>query len=302
MDAAVSTNTLVNIYDPKVITDREREAKMTVEELDAAFGPLCDVVRRLRSTPIIPQKSDEWLKMREDILTASDVASAIGQNKYKSKKQLFQEKIGQGGTFQGSIATRWGQHLEDYAALEYEMRSGCKLTSHGLVIHDTFKWLGGSVDGIVATTPRGVEIKCPYSDRPIDTVPEHYIPQVQVLMDVLDIEVFDFVQFKPPVPPLTEMYTQIAIRRDREWFKAHVPLMRKFMDDVYMYKSMNDPTLTVPTEYKITPRVFKTRPKVDPVDNEEDHINEWKSHDGTATVKKLKVSLDLRHYYANENH
>ena len=63
-------------------------------------------------------------------------------------------------------------------------------------------------------------------------IPAYYMPQVQILMEVLDLEVCDFVQYKPGSAWVEEEYDCVVIPRDRQWFADQLPVMRVFWDDV----------------------------------------------------------------------
>ena len=55
------------------------------------------------------QKSEEWLALRGNMLTASDAATAIGKNKYETPCGLLLKKCGLGEKFTGNAATRHGE-------------------------------------------------------------------------------------------------------------------------------------------------------------------------------------------------
>eukprot|EP00741_Cyanophora_paradoxa_P001443 tig00000492_g1395.t1 len=92
-----------------------------------------------------------------------------------------------------------GQRYEAEAAAEYESRSGQICLQFGLISHPDpeLAWLGGSPDR-VTLAGRLVEIKCPYKRAITHQCPKHYYGQVQILLECLDLEVCDFVQYRPP--------------------------------------------------------------------------------------------------------
>lgn len=124
------------------------------------------------------QRTDEWLRKRKAMLTASDVATALGLNPYKSKMVLMKEKCcKEERKNEDTIATSHGNQYEDEAIEIYEKEFNKKALRFGLFVSLEHKWLGGSPDG-VTTDGILVEVKCPIS-RPIkDEVPVYYIPQV----------------------------------------------------------------------------------------------------------------------------
>ena len=87
----------------------------------------------------------------------------------------------------------------------------------------------------VPTNPRShlfPNPQCPIS-RPIThEIPIYYVSQVQILMECLDLEVCDFVQYRPGTSWQNEIYDSLEVPRDREWFQKTLPIMRAFWDTV----------------------------------------------------------------------
>ena len=97
------------------------------------------------------------------MLTASDVAAALGLNPYQTRKSLLDKKTGRGGSrkFTGNAATRWGVLYEPEARKLYERKTGHFVYEFGVIQHQEHTWLGGSPDG-VTETGRLLEIKVCY--------------------------------------------------------------------------------------------------------------------------------------------
>lgn len=183
------------------------------------------------------QKSEEWLKLRRQMLTASDVATALGLNPFKTARSLLLEKVlpyGQGSTFKGNEATFHGEKYENEARELYCSMRNEVAHDLGLVQHDTIPWIGGSADGV---TESGIllEIKCPLNRQIKDGVPSYYVPQIQILMEILDLDICDFIQYKPKEVFGTQELLINRVHRDREWFAQNLPIMKAFWDDV-LYK------------------------------------------------------------------
>ena len=141
-------------------------------------------VKRLIDRVYAAQKSEEWLRLRGNMLTASDAASAIGCNKYETPHGLLLKKCGKGEKFTGNEATRHGEKYEDEARILFEERYGEVVHEIGLCPHPEHDWLGGSPDGITESNCL-VEIKCPMMRKITPEVPEHYMPQVQLCLEIL---------------------------------------------------------------------------------------------------------------------
>lgn len=166
------------------------------------------------------QRSPEWFALRGNMLTASDVAAAIGVNFFKHPETLVLEKCGY-KKFYGNSDTERGIRLESHVRELYDMTHNKKTHEIGLFVHPMYSWLGGSPDGV---TEDGilVEIKCP--KKISSTIPKYYYPQVQLLLEVLDLEMCDFIQFCEE----TQIMKVIRVDRDRKWFNDMFPVMEEF--------------------------------------------------------------------------
>lgn len=194
-------------------------------------------VEKLISVEYAAQRSEEWLELRKNVLTASDVPTAIGENPYQKPFDLLLKKCGKGEPFTGNFATAHGNKFEDEARILYEQKYNEKVHEIGLYIHPTIKWLGGSPDG-VTESGKLVEIKCPLSREIKDEVPIHYMGQIQICMEVLDLESCDFIQYKPYdiTFPKPAEFVVTHVKRDREWFKEKLPIMEDFWNKVLWHR------------------------------------------------------------------
>jgi len=215
-------------------------------------------VKALLEIEFAAQKSEEWLALRGNMLTASDAATAIGVNKYETPDGLLLKKCGRGVPFFGNSATKHGELYENDARILYEQRHGEVVHELGLCPHPIHKWLGGSPDG-VTESGKLVEIKCPPQRAILPEVPGHYMPQLQLCMQILDLEEADFIEYKPAATnwPKPEEFQVINVKRDPEWWKTNLPIMRAFWDKVLYYREHLD-ELPKPKEKKT--RVKKELP------------------------------------------
>lgn len=185
------------------------------------------------------QRTPEWYEVRKTLLTASDVAAALDVKPYESYKgspraELLRRKSQPESGFTGNMFTAHGVKYEDEARVKYEATSGETVHEFGLLLHPELPWLGASPDG-VTESGKVVEIKCPIS-RPIipGHVPEHYMPQLQMCMEVCDLDEAVFIQYKPAALtwPKPEEFDVCTVARDREWFAHHLQHMRDFWQEM----------------------------------------------------------------------
>jgi putative phage-type endonuclease len=183
--------------------------------------------RELIAQEYAEQRSQEWLDLRENMITASDVASALGENRYESEDAFVKKKVLR-TKWAGNAATAHGTLLEPFVRDLYDQKFSRKSHEIGLVQHREYPWLGASPDGV---TEDGilVEIKCPLTRKIEPKVPAHYLPQVQLQLEITDLDECDFVQYRPgnteSVPPKPEEFVVVRVHRDREWFARVLPAL-----------------------------------------------------------------------------
>jgi putative phage-type endonuclease len=195
-----------------------------------------ETVRKLLEAEYAPQRSEEWLKLRGNMLTASDAATAIGVNPYEKPKDLILKKCGH-KKFDGNMATQHGNKYEDEARDIYCLKYNEVAHEIGLRPHPEHSWLGGSPDGITESG-KLLEIKCPMRRDIKPEVPVYYMPQLQLLMDILDLEQCDFIQYKPKelTWPGPAEFVVVHVLRDREWFAENLPKMKELWDKVLWHR------------------------------------------------------------------
>ena len=94
-------------------------------------------------------------ELRKGKIGASDVASALGHNPYKTKAQLYAQILGLVAPFEGSLATRVGEHMESLILHEINTqlvdpdKGERPFVNHGeTVLHPTLEWLLCHPDGM----------------------------------------------------------------------------------------------------------------------------------------------------------
>jgi putative phage-type endonuclease len=196
-------------------------------------------VQKLLDQEYAPQRSKEWYTMRESVITASDAGSVLGLNFFKTRQAFIREKCGyffvDGKLVSlnkkpdtSSEATSHGIKYESEARDYYIEQTGEKVHEIGLVKHPQIDWLAGSPDG-VTESGRLLEIKCPLKGK-IDTkIADMYFVQVQLLMEILNLEVTDFVKYKPGSPVT---YVCFQVQRDREWFQRILPILHDAWQEI----------------------------------------------------------------------
>ena len=203
------------------------------------------------------QLSGAWFRKRVAMITASDVGVILGlekrrgltgekiiENKFKERER-YENTMGECRDNRMAIslamnkvpATKHGDYYESIALNHYEAITGETCHPFGLKTHDDeqFSFLGASPDGLTESG-KIVEVKCPYTRKIQQKTRclEHY-SQIQTLLEVFDLEICDFVQFKPSGKGTghsgdvsrPKMLIE-TVKRDRAWFENHRRELLKF--------------------------------------------------------------------------
>ncbi len=208
-------------------------------------------INKLLSIPQYEQRSVEWFKQRENKLTSSDAATALGINPYQNKRDVLFKKCGHDlKPFVGNIATQHGQKYEDEAIEKYCKKTNSKNYNFGLISYEdvysdkNYYWLAGSPDGIAIdkyndkAKPILLEVKCPFKRKIImGEIPKYYVPQVQLNMFICDLELADFIEYCPT----NDILNIVRIERDEFWLSENIPILEEFWQEVEYYRK-NDIT------------------------------------------------------------
>jgi putative phage-type endonuclease len=176
---------------PKEIWKVIRSMRRPLSEIREQFRSLCHINETLPE-----QRSPEWYKFRENLLTASGWGNILGY--IGSRKEVLLQKCGyEPAQFKGNEYTRWGTKYEPIATRIYERRTGKTITDFGCMRHPAPEnfFLGASPDGI---SDDGVmlEIKCPPRRVICGTPTDYYWAQMQGQLEVCDLERCDFLECK----------------------------------------------------------------------------------------------------------
>ena len=220
----------------------------------------------IKYTPSINGTSREWLKRRQNMLTSSDAATALGLNPFKPSYMLLFEKCGLVSPFTGNDATQYGQLMESRAIDAYCLKTGYKHLDIGLldipdsrllpkiepafaydVFNGTYDFIGGTPDGIVIPRYVGdiktlcvkmIEVKCPHKKRvKWRKVPPHYMPQIQLNMLLTRISTTDFIQYFPPEGDKPEMLNIIHVNRDDDLIMEYLSQLHTFWEEVKYWRN-----------------------------------------------------------------
>jgi len=193
-----------NIYYIGLYTNDYIRKKFTeLNELEQKRDYLKTHLSQLKKLELPEQRSKEWYEMRENVLTASSLADALGKGHFNTRDDLLIDKTSkEQKPFIINDIIQWGVKYEPVATEFYEKMNNLTIVEFGLVPHPTFNIFGASPDGICdEDSPkeyigRMLEIKCPPRREFTHEVPKHYWMQMQGQLEVCDLEECDFLQVK----------------------------------------------------------------------------------------------------------
>jgi len=181
------------------------------------------------------QGTEEWLKLRKGLITASNISNVVTSlakaSKGKGRESYLCKLVGQRLMHHRQIektnaAMDRGHYLEPIARGAYEIATGNAVTQVGFVWRDAERQVGCSPDGLL--TDRGLEIKCPEETEAIrmrmkDKVPTEHLPQIQLSMWATGLDLWDFCSYHndPGIPLFIR-----TVERDETMmaaFDEHVP-------------------------------------------------------------------------------
>lgn len=185
----------------------------------------------------LEQGSEEWLKARLGIPTASEFGNIItSQGKPStSVKTYMNKKLAEWviGDVPDGYTNDWmlrGQELEVEARDAYEFIHGGEPRKVGLILRDD-ELAGCSPDCLIGENG-GLEIKCPAPHTHVEyllsgKLPAKYKPQVQGCMYITGRKWWDFVSYHPEMKPLI-----LRVERDEKYISLMDEQINKFIDDM----------------------------------------------------------------------
>lgn len=192
------------------------------------------------------QGSEEWLKARLGVITASQ-AHALLLNKrtktptYKEARQTYMNQlIGEVCTGYSeelnARALEWGKANEEAAIAAYEFSTGNDVEKIGLVYKDETKRCGASADFKIKGKNHGGENKCPITPQVhIDfllngEIKDEYITQIQFGLWVTGWDLWDFTSYHPRMK--LKMVHHVTVERDLELMKYFDEEIPKFIEEM----------------------------------------------------------------------
>jgi len=196
-------------------------------------------LKYLLSLSKVEQRSKEWFQLRENRLTASDLAQAINKGKFGTRHDLLIRKAFPSlKPFETAPPLKWGTMFEDMGMRCYqERKDNVVIHEFGLIPNEEIDCFGASPDGITETGIM-VEMKCPYRRKFDGQVPEQYYLQIQGQLATCKLHKCDYVEcYITALENLTEY--ELCIQPD----ESHGIILEFIKEKDYIYE-YSPPKLT----------------------------------------------------------
>ncbi len=173
---------------------------------------------------------------RRTFLGGSDMGAILGVDPYKTRLQLYEEKVGITLPFTGSRHTQRGNRLEDVAVEEFEQRQSVRTNRvNKRWSHPVYPFIAGRIDRRIIGRDEIVEVKCPslgsFSRIKRTGLHEGYIAQMQSYLgltqrargwwSVFCADQWEAVDF--PVDFDADLYNGMVDRAVSFWYDHVVP-------------------------------------------------------------------------------
>ncbi|MBR2022489.1 MAG: YqaJ viral recombinase family protein [Mycoplasmataceae bacterium] len=163
----------------------------------------------------VEQKSQEWLNLRKNFITASNVYKIFDKN--DEYIEYIKEKASGISKFKGNDATCFGEIFEPVAREIYMYLVNEYVEEFGLIVNEKLPYCAVSPDG-VTESDRLLEIKCPYTRVITGGIPNHYYHQIQLQLHVCDCDECDFLECKFTEIDIDEFNNTLHYMNDHDKF------------------------------------------------------------------------------------
>lgn len=201
-----------------------------------------NILQHIISIPKIEQRSEEWHNVRQQLITASDFAQALGKGKFGTQNQFYKNKCGyETNAIDFTIpALRWGVRYEEVANMFYKLKMNVEVYEFGILRHPKIDFMGASPDGI---SDMGImlEIKCPWKRQKTETVLDQYYHQIQGQLEVCDLDECDYFECY-----IVEYMNRMEMMNDKS--TMYKGIICEMKNGSYEYGNLNDMDFKLMTE------------------------------------------------------
>lgn len=230
----------------------ESTASWTTEQRTAALARLCNAHQ-------IEQRTQQWYVDAMNLLTASQFGTILKPGRTRGQLVLDKATGNVDTSNRPTVCTTqqlnpfmWGIRFEPLVNEIYKALTQTKTREMGRLRHRSDPHLAASPDGLVVEGPperlgRFVEFKAPVSRVIIDKVPDDYMTQMQIQMEVGDVEECDYleVKFNSLYQSKADLATQPVGTRSKPVFYGKIYLIGKPREEGTTYRYDYSPLNTI---------------------------------------------------------
>lgn len=193
----------------------------------------------------IDQGTQKWHQWRRKVIGASEANVIMGENRWKGRQQLIDEKLGLAQSFSGNEITREGNSLEPVAREALAAKFNMQLKP--IIVQDAHEpFLAASLDAINSEKDRIFEIKCGTKTyeavSATSRIPRHYFAQVQHMLMVTGMDSLIFSAYRPQKRLLTlevfrdDKYIRELRKKEKDFVREVERLGHKFQYEFRGYQ------------------------------------------------------------------
>ena len=166
--------------------------------------------------------------MTKFLINARDVSVILGISPYMTKETLLFEKFGYKKKFSLTPDIYRGIKNEPIAIKEYGKKHKIKMIKCGFKRHDTYKYIGGTVDSIYYNLNNEkviVEIKCPKNFN--KSVPKHCYSQIQTYLQIHNQNNAKYVEYVQ-----NKGLNEINVKKNDRWWEMVLKRIKTFYEEL----------------------------------------------------------------------
>lgn len=231
-------------------------------------------------------EGENWLKLRNMGIGGSDASAVLGINPWKSKLQLWHEKVYQEVPDQSeSLRLKIGKLMEPLIAEEYTQKTNRRLEIRPMKIHPKYDFILGNIDReIVGEDKRGpgvleIKTKNAWVDWHDEAIPKYYMTQLQHYLEVYNYKWGSFAVFDLG----TQQLDIIDVERDDELID------RLMKEEILFWNMVKNKTPPGPDAGKACEKFLKEHYK----ESEDITIDMSDNKDATKWAFKLKQTKGI---------
>jgi putative phage-type endonuclease len=177
------------------------------------------------------QGSEEWHVVRRNHITATDAPVILGLSPFKTRRELFLEKM---GLYEQPVTAAMSRAvmLEDTARKHFEQYIA-KHVFPAVVFCKDEPWMMASLDGMDIDGTFGVEIKCPGKTSHTKSkkkVPAHYYAQIQHQMKCSGLDLIYYYSYYIVTDESVPDIICHIVHRDNEFISSMIIQEREFYE------------------------------------------------------------------------